>query len=65
MTRPTEKVVEAAYRVMGYLVGTPHFKICYNTPAYPELRNMIQRTIAFSTTEAELDSFFSCFRSVL
>jgi hypothetical protein len=41
MTRPTEKRVKAAYRVMGYLVGTPHFKIRYNTPAYPELQNMI------------------------
>jgi hypothetical protein len=26
---------------MGYLVGTPHFNICYKTPAYPELRNRI------------------------
>ena len=41
MTRPTEKLVKTAYRVMGYLVGTPDFKICYNTPAYPELRNRI------------------------
>ena len=41
MTRPTEKLVKAAYRVMGYLVGTPHFNICYKTPAYPELRNRI------------------------
>jgi hypothetical protein len=101
MTRPTEKLVKAAYRVMGYLVGTPHFNICYKIPAYPELRNRIyaaceasfaddrltrnsqqghlifynsgpniwksnrQRTIAFSTTEAELDSFVSCVRSVL
>ena len=101
MTRPTEKLVKSAYRVMGYLVGTPNCKICYNTPAYPELRNRIyaacdtsfaddrltrksqqghlifynsgpiiwksnrQRTIALSTTEAELDSFVSCVRSVL
>jgi hypothetical protein len=101
MTRPAEKLVKAAYRVTGYLVGRPHFKICYNTPAYPELRNRIyaacdasfadarlirksqrghlifynsgpiiwksnrQRTIALSTTEAELDSFVSCVRSVL
>jgi hypothetical protein len=41
MTRRTENLVQAAYRVVGYLVGTPHFKICYNTPAYPELRNRI------------------------
>ncbi len=41
MTRPTEKLVKAAYRVMSYLVGTSDFKICYNTPAYPELRNRI------------------------
>ena len=55
MTRQTEKLVKAAYRVMDYynihlllplqvmdyLVGTPHFKICYKTPAYPELRNRI------------------------
>ncbi len=41
MTRPTEKLVKAAYRVMGYLVGTSDFKICYNIPAYPELRNRI------------------------
>jgi hypothetical protein len=41
MTRPTEKLVKAAYRVMGYLVGTPHFNICYKIPAYPELRNRI------------------------
>ncbi len=39
ITGPTEKLVKTAYRVMGYLVGTPDFKICYNTPAYPELRN--------------------------
>ena len=32
MTRPTEKLVKAQWRVMGYKVGTPHFKICYNTP---------------------------------
>ena len=37
MTRPTEKLVKVAYRVMGYLVGTPHLNICYKTPAYPEL----------------------------
>ena len=41
MTRPTEKVVKLAYKVMGYQVDTPHFKICYSTPAYPELRNRI------------------------
>jgi hypothetical protein len=35
-TRPTEKVVESAYRVMGYQVDTPNFKICYSTPAYPD-----------------------------
>jgi hypothetical protein len=100
MTRPTDKLVKTAYRVMGYLVGTSDFKICYNIPAYPELRNRIyaachasfaddrltrksqqghlifcksgpiiwksdrQRTIALSTTEAELDSFVSCVRSV-
>ena len=54
-TRPTEKLVKTAYRVMDYynihlllplqvmdyLVGTPHFKICYKTPAYPQLRNRI------------------------
>jgi hypothetical protein len=33
-TRPTEKVVESAYRVMGYQVDTPN--ICYSTPAYPD-----------------------------
>jgi hypothetical protein len=27
MTRP-DKLVKATYRVMGYLVGTPHFNIC-------------------------------------
>jgi hypothetical protein len=27
MTRPTEKLVKSAYRVIGYLVGTPHFNI--------------------------------------
>jgi hypothetical protein len=32
MTRPTEKRVKTAYRVMGYLVDTPHFNICYKTP---------------------------------
>ena len=32
MTRPTEKLVKAAHRVMVYLVGTPHFNICYRTP---------------------------------
>ena len=37
MTRPTEKLVKTASRIMGYLVGTPHFKICYNTLAYPEV----------------------------
>ena len=36
MTRPTEKLVKAAYRVMGYLVGTPHFNICYRTPVFCE-----------------------------
>ena len=41
MTRPTQKLLKATYRVMGYLVFTPHFKICYSTPAYPELRNRI------------------------
>ena len=41
MTRPTEKLVKAAYRVMGYLVGTTDFNICYNTPEYPELQNRI------------------------
>jgi len=41
MTRPTEKVVKAAYGVMGDLVDTSHFNICYNTPAYPELHNRI------------------------
>ena len=37
MTRPTDKLVKTAYRVMVYLVGTPHFNIFYKTPAYPEL----------------------------
>jgi hypothetical protein len=37
MTRPTDKLVRVAYRVMGYVVGTPHFNICYKIPAYPEL----------------------------
>jgi hypothetical protein len=41
MTRPTEKLVKTAYRVMGDLVGTPDFKICYNTLTYPELPNRI------------------------
>ena len=97
-TRPTEKVVESAYRVMGYQVDTPNFKICYSTPAYPDRiyaacdssfaddrltrksqqghlifynsgpiiwKSNRQRTIALSTTEAEVDSFVSCVRSVL
>ena len=98
MTRPPENLVKTSYRVKGYLVVTPHFKICYSTPSYPELRNRIcttcdanfaddrqtrksqqghlifynsgpiiwksnrQRTIALSTTEAEL---VSCLRSAL
>jgi hypothetical protein len=41
MTRQTEKLVKVAYRVMGYLVCTPYLKICYSTPAYPELKNRI------------------------
>jgi hypothetical protein len=41
MTRPTDKLVRVAYRVMDYLVGTPHFNICYKIPAYPELQNRI------------------------
>jgi hypothetical protein len=101
LPRPTEKLVKSAYRVMGYLVGTPHFNIYYRTPTVPELRNRIyaaceanfaddrltrksqqghlifynsgpiiwknnrQHTINLSTTEAELDSFVSCVRSVL
>ncbi len=99
-SRP-DKLVKATYRVMGYLVGTPHCNICYKMPAYTELQNRIyaacdasfaddrltkkshqghlifynsgpiiwksnrQRTIALSTTEAELDNFVSCVRSVL
>jgi hypothetical protein len=41
MTRQTEILVKVAYRGMGYLVDTPHLKICYSTPAYPELKNRI------------------------
>jgi hypothetical protein len=26
---------------MGYLVDTPHFKICYNTPVYPDTKQEI------------------------
>jgi hypothetical protein len=37
----TPPIERTTYRVMGYLVGTPHFKIYYNTPVYPELRNTV------------------------
>jgi hypothetical protein len=51
-TRPTEKLVKEAYRVMGYLVGTPHFNICYKTP---ELRNRIHA--ALGTIFAERSTY--------
>jgi len=31
MTRPKEKLVKTTYRVMDYLVGTPHFTVTPTT----------------------------------
>jgi hypothetical protein len=54
MTRPTEKLVKTAYRVMGYLVDTPHFNIYYRTPTVPELRNRIYAACDASFTDDRL-----------
>jgi hypothetical protein len=45
MTRPTVKLVRVSYRVMSYLVGTPHFNICYLTPVFCiPLQHLLQDT---------------------
>jgi hypothetical protein len=55
MIRPTEKLVKTAYRVMNYLVDTPHSTSDTRHRTYPELRNRIYTVCdVLSTTEAEL-----------
>ena len=41
LTRPTEKLIEAAYRVMGYLLRTQNQTITYRLPSNPALQNRI------------------------
>jgi hypothetical protein len=62
-TRPTDKLVKAAYRVMGYLVGTPHFNISYKIPVYPYCLEEEQTTYDHSMHNR--DNFVSCVRLVL